>query len=59
MNFLFWAAVVLLVDAAIGFGGLNYWDRVMPKLNVRLLATVEMLVAALLLLIYFAGRWLG
>ncbi|MFH0953599.1 MAG: hypothetical protein V1873_04650 [Verrucomicrobiota bacterium] len=48
---LFWVSIVMLVDAAIGLWGLNYWQKLMPRVNVRLIALIEACAAAVLLLI--------
>ena len=53
MNIAFWAAVIMLVDAAIGLWGLNYWERIVPNLNVKRIALVEVVVSLVILGTYF------
>lgn len=54
--FMFWIAVVMLVDAAIDLWGLNFWQKLVPQVNVKRLALIEALVALVLLMIYFGLR---
>ena len=56
MTFVFWLAVVMLVDAAIGLWGLNLWQQMAPKLNIKKLAFYETLVALVMLIVYFVRR---
>ena len=48
---LFWISIVMLVDAAVGLWGLNYWQRLMPSVNVKLIALIEAATAGVLLIL--------
>ena len=43
------AATVLLLDAAIGLCALDYWQRLVPSINLRRVIAIETLAAAALL----------
>lgn len=53
---LFWVSVALLLDAAVGLWWLDHWQRVLPKVNIRLIALVEACVAGVLLLVQLGLR---
>jgi hypothetical protein len=50
---IFWVGVAMLVDAAIDLWGLNFWQRLVPGLNVKKIALYEALAGLLLLLACF------
>lgn len=50
----FWIGILMLVDAAIDLWGLNFWQRLMPQVNVKRIALWEALLAVLLLAGWFA-----
>ncbi len=51
--FLFWAGVVLTVDALVGLVGLNVWRRAVPNIPIGRIAVVEAFLALGLLAAYF------
>ncbi|OQA29440.1 MAG: hypothetical protein BWY59_00315 [Verrucomicrobia bacterium ADurb.Bin345] len=55
-KFFFWVGVAMLVDAAIDLWGLNFWQRLVPSVNVRKIALSEALIGLLLLTAYFVSR---
>lgn len=55
--FLFWAGVVLAVDALVGLIGFNTWRRVVPRVPIGRIAVVEAFLAAgLLAACFLAAR---
>lgn len=52
-SFLFWAGVVLAVDALVGLVGLNVWRRAIPNIPIGRIAVVEAFLAACLFAAYF------
>jgi len=57
MTIVFWLAVLMLVDAAIGLWGLNVWQQLAPNLDIKTIAFWEALAAMTMLIIYFVlGR---
>lgn len=57
---MFWLAVLLMVDAAVGLWTLHFWSTRMPGVNVRRIAFWEVGTAAVLLAGYYAlVRWAG
>ncbi|MBU0679248.1 MAG: hypothetical protein KJ626_14190 [Verrucomicrobia bacterium] len=51
--FWFWLAIVMMVDAAIGLLGLDYWQKFAPSLNIRLLAMIECVLSICLVVLHF------
>ena len=49
----FWAAIVLLVDAAFGLWNHDRFAKMAPKINIRLIAFVEAGAAFALLTVHF------
>lgn len=49
----FWAAVVLLVDAAVGLWNHERFSGLSPKINIPLIAFAEAGVAIVLLTVHF------
>ena len=56
MTFVFWLAVLMLVDAAIGLWGLNIWQQLAPSLDIKKIAFYETLAALVMLIAYFVIR---
>ena len=56
MTFIFWVAVLMLVDAAIGLWGLNVWQQLAPRINIKKVAFYETLAALVMLIAYFVIR---
>ncbi|HBA84480.1 MAG TPA: hypothetical protein DCZ95_10335 [Verrucomicrobia bacterium] len=52
-NILFWIAIVMLVDAAIGLWGANVWQKLAPRFPIQRIALIEAAAALLLLTMYF------
>jgi hypothetical protein len=53
INILFWIAIVMLVDAAIGLWSVNYWQKLAPRFPIQRIAFIEASLALLLLTLYF------
>ncbi len=49
---IFWLAILLLVDAGIGLWGLNYWQKMVPRIHIKRIALIEAAGALLLLVFY-------
>jgi hypothetical protein len=49
----FWAAIVLLLDASFGLWNHERFSNLAPKINIRLVAFVEVGVAILLLAVHY------
>ena len=49
MSVIFWIAVVLLIDAAIGLYGESFWKKVAPRVPIGKLALLEVAIAFVLL----------
>ena len=54
---IFWLAILLLVDAGIGLWGLNYWQKMVPRINIKRIAFIEAAGALLLLAVYWLLRF--
>lgn len=57
MNVVFWIAVVMLIDAAIGLYGESFWTKVAPKVPIRKIALIEAALALAMLGVYFYLRY--
>ena len=49
----FWAAIVLLVDAAFGLWNNDRFSKMTPKINIPRIAFIEAGVAVILLTVHF------
>ena len=57
LNILFWVAVVMLVDAAIGLWSINLWQKMAPRFPIQRIALIEAAIALGLIVIYFVLKY--
>lgn len=53
---IFWLAVLLLLDAGLALFFLGSWQKRLPGLNIKLIAAIEVALAAVLLALYYLWR---
>lgn len=52
-TFRFWLAMIMLLDVVIGLWGLDYWQRLLPAINIRRMILIEAVAAIVILIIHF------
>ena len=49
----FWIGILLLLDAVVALGWEQYWQRLVPAINIRRLAKIEATAGMIVLIIHF------
>ena len=57
LNILFWVAVVMLVDAAIGLWNINLWQKIAPRFPIQRVALIEAATALVMIAMYFVLKY--